>query len=118
MRLCGIELELGSMAPLQTLELGRISVLWGLNDAGKSTTLGAALDHLDRDRASDTSVRAIHAELDRETAGELAARTIEDLEYEGAFEFAHCGARVTIALRDDDLISRAAVAAAEERDAL
>jgi hypothetical protein len=118
LRLSAVELEGAPLAKPQTLWIGPVSTLWGVNDAGKSTTLVALARALAR-RPRGIDIAAFHVEVDRELAGEVAARAVEDLIHERTFRFRLDGREVTIGF---DLAeprhARAARAAADDRDAL
>lgn len=63
----------------QAVQLGRITALWGVNDAGKSTTLNALSTLLGDGNAQRARISAISLEVDEEEADELAVRAIDEL---------------------------------------
>src|SRR4051794_21360912 len=87
MRVTSVEIEGGRFAGRQTLRLGEVTALWGVNDAGKSTTLATVALLLERDETRAGRVCGIVLEADADEADELATRSIDGLLEEGGFRF-------------------------------
>lgn len=96
MRVTNVEIEGGRFAGRQTLRLGQVTALWGVNDAGKSTTLATLALLLGGDDARAGEVCGVLLEADADEADELATRAINGVLEDGArFEVAGREAELT-----------------------
>jgi ATPase subunit of ABC transporter with duplicated ATPase domains len=96
----GVEIEGGRFAGRQTLSLGDVTALWGVNDAGKSTTLATLALLLGGDAARAARVCGLLLEADTDEAEELAARSIDALMEEGALRFEVDGSQAQMTADD------------------
>lgn len=115
-----LELELSGdrLDGPQRLILGPATVLWGVNDAGKSTTL-RAVAAMERRGSDGIATHALHREITDEVAGELAARAVEEWLEDGIVVADRDGTtfELDVDVADPALVELAEEAA-ENRDAL
>lgn len=105
-RISSIDIEAASLASTQTLRFGGVTVLWGANDAGKSTTLRALGELFKAD--AEKGLLAICVEVEDETAHELAARSIEGaLGSESRFQVQLDGEALMVEALDERLLDAA-----------
>lgn len=87
MRLVSVGIEGGDFEGRQTLRLEPVSALWGLNDAGKSTTLEAVGSLLSGAAERDIRITSVEINADDDEADELARRAAGDLGLDESYAF-------------------------------
>src|SRR4051812_5485896 len=97
MRVTSVEIEGGRFAGRQTLQIGDVTALWGVNDAGKSTTLTALALLLEGVEVRAGRVCGMLLEADADEADELATRSIDVLREEETFRFEVGGTAMELA---------------------
>jgi hypothetical protein len=106
MRVTSVEIEGGRFAGRQTLRLGEVTALWGVNDAGKSTTLATLALLLGGGDAHAGRVCGILLEADADEAEELASRSVDALTEEGELRFELDGGQLNITAEDCSTFDR------------